>query len=127
MLLSSLSLRAQCRVPSPSQRRAGRNRPTGRDTGRLEALETRALLSIGPPGFAVPNDVAMPTSESATPLASAGPTGYQPVHLAQAYGFNQIGDNGSGTTIAIVDAFDDPNIRRRHPEHQPAHQSRRGV
>ena len=46
----------------------------------------------------------------ATPLANAGPTGYQPSQLAQAYGFNQISDNGSGTTIAIVDAYDDPNI-----------------
>ena len=110
MLLSSLSLRARCRIQSSSHRRANRNRPTNRDTLRLEALETRALLSLGPPGFAVPNDVAMPTSESATPLANAGPTGYQPSQLAQAYGFNQISDNGSGTTIAIVDAYDDPNI-----------------
>jgi hypothetical protein len=48
---------------------------------------------------------------------SPGPTGYSPAQVRHAYGFDQItfangtitGD-GSGTTIAIVDAYDDPNI-----------------
>jgi subtilase family serine protease len=110
MLLSSLRLLARCRFRFSSHRRASWNRPNGRDTLRLDALETRALLSIGPPGFAVPNYVVIPTSETATPLANSGPTGYQPSQLAQAYGFNLISYNGSGSTIAIVDAYDDPNI-----------------
>jgi hypothetical protein len=50
------------------------------------------------------------------PLGSGGPTGYSPSQVRHAYGFDNIvfsggivGD-GSGTTIAIVDAYDDPNI-----------------
>jgi len=50
-------------------------------------------------------------------LATAGPTGSTPAQIRQAYGFNSITFNngtvagdGSGTTIAIVDAYNDPNI-----------------
>ena len=59
----------------------------------------------------------MLASNSVSPLSRAGPTGYTPAQIRQAYGFNQITFNngtvtgdGSGTTIAIVDAYDDPNI-----------------
>ena len=49
------------------------------------------------------------------PLATSGPTGYSPTQIRHAYGFDQISFNGgtadgSGETIAIVDAYDDPNI-----------------
>ena len=40
----------------------------------------------------------------------AGPTGILPVQFKAAYGFNQIANFGQGQTIALVDAFDDPNI-----------------
>ena len=42
-----------------------------------------------------------------------GPTtsGYTPSQIQQAYQFNQVSDNGSGETIAIVDAYNDPNIQ----------------
>ena len=50
-------------------------------------------------------------------MATAGPTGYTPAQIRHAYGFDKITFNGgavagdgSGTTIAIVDAYDDPNI-----------------
>ena len=50
-------------------------------------------------------------------MSTAGPTGYTPAQVRQAYGINQITFNngtvagdGSGTTIAIVDAYDDPKI-----------------
>jgi hypothetical protein len=53
----------------------------------------------------------------AAPLGTPGPTGLTPAQIRHAYGFDQISFNngavagdGSGTTIAIVDAFDDPNI-----------------
>jgi hypothetical protein len=53
----------------------------------------------------------------ATPLGSPGPTGYTPAQIQHAYGFDKISFNngtvagdGTGTTIAIVDAYDDPNI-----------------
>jgi subtilase family serine protease len=39
------------------------------------------------------------------PLVTSGPTGYNPVDLQAAY---QVG-GGSGVTVAIVDAYDDPN------------------
>jgi len=38
------------------------------------------------------------------------PTGILPVQFKAAYGFNQIPNLGNGQTIALVDAFDDPNI-----------------
>jgi len=43
---------------------------------------------------------------SAAPLASSGPSGYNPVDLRQAYGLSSA-TGGAGQTIAIVDAFDD--------------------
>src|SRR4029077_6830756 len=50
-------------------------------------------------------------------FGSPGPTGLTPTQVRHAYGFDQItfsngtvtGD-GRGTTMAIVDAYDDPNI-----------------
>ena len=41
------------------------------------------------------------------PLATSGPTGYNPADLQAAYALNLSG--GSGQTIAIVDAYDDPS------------------
>jgi len=40
------------------------------------------------------------------PLAAAGPRGYRPADLASAY---KLTAGGAGQTIAIVDAYDDPN------------------
>jgi len=52
-----------------------------------------------------------------TPSSTAGPTGTTPAQIRHAYGFDQISfangtipGDGRGTTIAIVDAYDDPNI-----------------
>jgi subtilase family serine protease len=41
------------------------------------------------------------------PLATSGPTGYNPADLASAYKLSTSG--GAGKTVAIVDAYDDPN------------------
>jgi hypothetical protein len=51
----------------------------------------------------------------ATPHSSSGPTGYTPAQVRHAYGFDQIkfggvAGDGTGQTIAIVDAYDDPTI-----------------
>ncbi len=44
------------------------------------------------------------------PLATSGPSGYGPTQLRSAYGLTQAStSNGAGQTIAIVDAYDDPN------------------
>lgn len=40
----------------------------------------------------------------------SSPTGILPVEFRAAYGFNQIPNQGQGMTIALVDAFKDPNI-----------------
>src|ERR1700735_1903401 len=40
----------------------------------------------------------------------SGPGGYTPAQVKSAYGFNRIPNLGAGQTIALVDAYDDPNI-----------------
>jgi subtilase family serine protease len=45
--------------------------------------------------------------DSGKPLSTSGPTGYGPADLRAAYSLAATG--GAGQTIAIVDAFDDPN------------------
>ena len=79
---------------------------------RLEPLESRALLSAI---SLVDSALAQPAIDFSRPAAT--PSGFNPSQIRHAYGFDQIffangtvqGD-GSGQTIAIVDAFDDPNI-----------------
>jgi subtilase family serine protease len=41
---------------------------------------------------------------------NSSPTGILPREFKSAYGFNQIPNQGAGQVIALVDAFDDPNI-----------------
>ena len=79
----------------------------------VDHLEVREVLSATATGFvARPMSEAVPFAASNTPPASA----YTPTQIRHAYGFDQIhfgtvrGD-GSGQTIAIVDAYDDPNIQ----------------
>jgi subtilase family serine protease len=77
----------------------------------LETLEDRTLLSGVHPLYQL-----VSTPSGVAPLASASPIGFSPAQISQAYGFNQIKFNGvtgdgSGQTIAIVDAYDDPNIQ----------------
>ena len=68
--------------------------------------------------LAYPDYVLLGSNDpGALPLATAGPTGTTPTQIRHAYGFDQIRFNGgtvagdgSGTTIAIVDAYNDPNI-----------------
>jgi subtilase family serine protease len=39
------------------------------------------------------------------------PAGYSPAQISHAYGFDKLTSDGRGVTIAIVDAYDDPNIQ----------------
>jgi subtilase family serine protease len=90
---------------------------------RVEPLEPRQLLSAS--GVVTPNIVVSP-SNSARPFVagSASPIGLTPAQVRAAYGFDSIINNtarsitfggvkadGAGQTIAIVDAFDNPNIK----------------
>jgi subtilase family serine protease len=77
----------------------------------LEWLERRELLTTAAPYL------LNQTQETATPQSNPGSSGYTPSQISQAYGFNKISfangtikGDGSGQTIAIVSAFDDPNI-----------------
>jgi hypothetical protein len=73
----------------------------------LESRELLSTLSVAYPMFAVAALVQNPN-----PPAGA----YTPAQIQQAYQYNKVSfngaaGNGSGQTIAIVDAYDDPNIQ----------------
>jgi subtilase family serine protease len=71
---------------------------------RLVAFEERAQPSIaaGP---------VMHPDLTIQPNAVAGPSGgLSPSQIRHAYGFDQLAGDGSGQTIAVVTAFDDPKI-----------------
>lgn len=79
---------------------------------RLEPLEDRSLLSGASPGAYVLN------AQGIHPADSNGlPYGFSPAQIRQAYGFDQISfmngsvaADGSGQTIAIIDAYNQPDI-----------------
>jgi autotransporter-associated beta strand protein len=80
----------------------------------LEALEDRVVLSAAPSAF--PQYELLQPSDGVKPLGSPNPVGLLPAQVRHAYAVDQITFNGTITgdgtnqTIAIVDAFDDPNI-----------------
>ncbi len=88
-----------------------------------EPLDTRQLLSISV--FPAPtnameaasSDVTVPSVDLAPLATSSSPTGLTPEQITTAYGVNEISfdgkvvGDGAGQTIAIVDAFFDPNIQ----------------
>ena len=51
-----------------------------------------------------------PIQRTNGPQNSDTPIGIVPVQFRAAYGFNRIANQGQGQTIALVDAYDDPNI-----------------
>jgi subtilase family serine protease len=79
----------------------------------LEALEARDLPTV----FLQPTYEFLRGAGSSHPLSSSGPTGLSPARIRHAYGFDSItfaggtitGD-GTGQTIAIIDAYDDPAL-----------------
>ncbi|HEY1785366.1 MAG TPA: LEPR-XLL domain-containing protein [Pirellulales bacterium] len=99
-------------------------RPERRERLQFETLETRYLLSANPltvdVGGAGGGSAALAAVVATTQVTNLGtaytaPIGYTPAQIAAAYGFNQIKfgsvvGNGAGQTIAIVDAYNDPDI-----------------
>jgi hypothetical protein len=86
---------------------------------RYDALEHRQLLSVAQSaaaaGAPVHQLVAQPAVAIAPLFNSSSPTGLSPSEVRNAYGANQISfgsvtGDGAGQTIAIVDAYYDPNI-----------------
>ncbi len=83
----------------------------------LETLENRQLLSVGSVNL---NSVVAQPSLAANPtplISSLYPSGLSPSEVRQAYGVNQVtfqngtvAGYGAGQTIAIVEAYNDPNI-----------------
>ena len=96
-------------------------KPLRRRRLAVELLETRNLLS-GTSLVATPLNMLAATVAPATSPAVTNPTivGYIPSQIESAYGFNQLTSfathsgsepaNGAGQTIAIIDAYNDPNI-----------------
>jgi subtilase family serine protease len=86
-----------------------------------EALEPRLLLSstlvhltVAPRVTAATPDYALSALPASTTAAAAG--GYTPAQIRTAYAMDQISfsgviGDGTGQTIAIIDAFNDPNIQ----------------
>jgi hypothetical protein len=90
------------------RRRRGQAAPEGRRPA-LEALESRDLLNF------TPMSVLEPVNGGIGPQSTPAPTGYTPAQMRHAYGIDQISFNGvtgdgTGETIAIVDAYRQPNI-----------------
>ena len=77
-------------------------------TVAFEPFEPRVLLSAEP-GMAYPTVIFQPDS-----LGNSPPSGsFTPAQICSAYGFDQVSfgsaaGDGSGQTVAIIDAYDDP-------------------
>src|SRR6266540_5493384 len=72
-----------------------------------------SLAALAPPGAAVAQQAAATEHYAHHPLhvrpnASSSPTGLSPETIKSVYNFPTGPTAGAGTTIAIVDAFDDP-------------------
>ncbi len=101
----------------PEFRTRTHSRPRNRFELNCEALECRQLLSTTAAPATDSNSVRATTGIQVSPLVSTGPTGLTPEQIQNAYGINQIRfaggqvmGNGAGQTIAIVTAYNDPNI-----------------
>jgi subtilase family serine protease len=88
-------------------------RPKKRLRPHVEALETRDLLTAGLPSL-LDAELAQRFAHHDHRLADArtspGAVSYTPGQIRHAYGFDQVSLDGSGQTIAIVDAYDHPGI-----------------
>jgi hypothetical protein len=72
---------------------------------RVEELESRFLFSAG----ALDGVFAWPDRGHGG-VTFPNPVGYTPSQIRHAYGFDKISGDGTGQTVAIIDAYDDPNI-----------------
>jgi subtilase family serine protease len=85
-----------------------------RRTPSLDRLEERQLLSTlsaSHPASSIIEQPNVQIGRIVTLSGSAVPSAfYVPAQMKQAYGVNQVTQQGQGMTIAIVDAFSQPNI-----------------
>ena len=94
---------------------AGAMTREGLGTLGFETMEVRQMLSGSPVGFAASTILRTHAGNGAAAMATSGPTGYSPAQIRTAYGFDSVSfagaaADGTGTTIAIVDAYDNPNV-----------------
>ena len=82
----------------------------------FESLELRTVLSAAAT-VDLSELLAAPSIESLAAVTNTTPRGYTPSQIAAAYGYSGITfnsgtvtGNGAGQTIAIIDAYNDPNI-----------------
>jgi len=75
-----------------------------RHSPNFESLETRQLLSAAAITVSAA-DLKLVADASSSPAG-----GYTPAELRQAYGFGSVSGTGAGQTIAIIDAYNDPDI-----------------
>ncbi len=106
-------LRLAHRLSRPISRGQRRKQQRFRNVPQLETLEARDV----PSAVAHTDYILKPGADGAKPDGGSSPSSsaYTPSEIRQVYGFNQISFNGTagtgaGTTIAIVDAYSDPNI-----------------
>jgi subtilisin-like proprotein convertase family protein len=88
---------------------SSRKKRSARFHPRLEELEPRLVPSA--------TDLSQFTAQTfltVKPQYNSGqsPAGYWPSQVRHAYGFDQLSQDGTGQTIAIVDAYGDPNLAR---------------
>jgi len=105
--VSALAIVVACSPDSPAPPTAVPSAPVA-DVGTGQAMRfTHArVCPSAAPGAARCHSLVR-VNDSAQPLASSGPSGFGPADLRAAY---SITSNGSSAqTIAIVDAYDDPN------------------
>jgi hypothetical protein len=107
-LLSLAGLASPTHIPGPH----------GHDHQDVRHPDDHAHRLLSQPGFASPSYILYHPAGSAQPAWSSGSAGgATPAQITHAYGFDHIAlsngaaGNGSGQTIAIVDAYDDPNIQ----------------
>ena len=88
------------------------------DVERLEVLQLLSAAPVFGPVAASVGPVSHPMFELGSMVSNASPPygAFTPTQVQQAYGFNKIAfgataGDGTGETIAIVDAQDDPNIQ----------------
>jgi FG-GAP-like repeat len=63
-----------------------------------------------PSGWMATNPIIVSKPLQADSISPFVITGFYPAQIRKAYGIDQLANNGAGKTIAIVDAYGDPNI-----------------
>jgi len=94
-----VALLAFVTLVAPSQSFASSSHPV---------YKTSYVCSAAPIGYARCNAILVTSSSSSAVAPSASPSGYHPSDLQSAYNLPSA-TAGGGQTVAIVDAYDDPN------------------